>query len=197
MGKHLPDDKLFKLVSQLYMLVPPILLETGKVKNPWPNVDAHSGVLLQYFGMKEMNYYTVLFGVSRALGVTASLVWTVLSACPWRGPSQCPLLDLRSWLELNSTRPNNLPRYLALAGPLPISIITICKHVSDVSIASSGDFCSENLSQSFLSLICINTLLFMHQPCEGQVSLKLFQIVIKSCPCICDCKRLVLKQWNS
>merc|ERR1712121_125294 len=53
--KHLPDDKLFKLVSQLYMLVPPILLE--------------------YYGMKEMNYYTVLFGVSRALGVTASLVW--------------------------------------------------------------------------------------------------------------------------
>ena len=45
--KHLPDDKLFKLVSQLYSLVPPILLETGKVKNPWPNVDAHSGVLLQ------------------------------------------------------------------------------------------------------------------------------------------------------
>ena len=53
---------------QLYMLVPPILTETGKVKNPWPNVDAHSGVLLQYYGMKEMNYYTVLFGVSRALG---------------------------------------------------------------------------------------------------------------------------------
>merc|ERR1712128_96722 len=54
--KHLPEDKLFKLVSQLYMIVPPILLETGEVKNPWPNVDAHSGVLLQYFGMKEMNY---------------------------------------------------------------------------------------------------------------------------------------------
>ena len=66
--KHLPTDKLFKLVSQMYMIVPPILTETGKVKNPWPNVDAHSGVLLQYFGMKEMNYYTVLFGVSRALG---------------------------------------------------------------------------------------------------------------------------------
>ena len=52
----------------MYNLVPPILNETGKVKNPWPNVDAHSGVLLQYYGMKEMNYYTVLFGVSRALG---------------------------------------------------------------------------------------------------------------------------------
>jgi len=49
--------------------VPPILTELGKVKNPWPNVDAHSGVLLQYYGLKEMNYYTVLFGVSRALGL--------------------------------------------------------------------------------------------------------------------------------
>ena len=66
--KHLPSDKLFNLVSELYMIVPPILTASGKVKNPWPNVDAHSGVLLQYYGMKEMNYYTVLFGVSRALG---------------------------------------------------------------------------------------------------------------------------------
>merc|ERR1712042_202431 len=84
--KHLPNDKLFKLVSQLYMLVPPILLETGKVKNPWPNVDAHSGVLLQYFGTKEMNYYTVLFGVSRALGVTASLVWDRALGLPLERP---------------------------------------------------------------------------------------------------------------
>merc|ERR1711977_647902 len=84
--KHLPNDKLFKLVSQLYMLVPPILTETGKVKNPWPNVDAHSGVLLQYYGMKEMNYYTVLFGVSRALGVTASLIWDRALGLPLERP---------------------------------------------------------------------------------------------------------------
>ncbi|XP_054713360.1 probable citrate synthase 2, mitochondrial [Uloborus diversus] len=73
--KHLPQDHLFKLTSSIYKVVPPILLELGKVKNPWPNVDAHSGVLLQYYGLKEMQYYTVLFGVSRALGVMASLVW--------------------------------------------------------------------------------------------------------------------------
>merc|ERR1712117_900483 len=84
--KHLPNDKMFNLVSQLYSLVPPILLETGKVKNPWPNVDAHSGVLLQYYGMKEMNYYTVLFGVSRALGVTASLVWDRALGLPLERP---------------------------------------------------------------------------------------------------------------
>ncbi|KAG8234584.1 hypothetical protein J437_LFUL013846 [Ladona fulva] len=84
--KHLPNDKLFKLVSQVFKVVPPILLETGKVKNPWPNVDAHSGVLLQYYGMKEMNYYTVLFGVSRALGTLASLIWDRALGLPIERP---------------------------------------------------------------------------------------------------------------
>uniref|UniRef100_A0A4D5R945 Citrate synthase n=1 Tax=Scolopendra viridis TaxID=118503 RepID=A0A4D5R945_SCOVI len=84
--KYLPKDPLFKLVSQVYKIVPPILMETGKVKNPWPNVDAHSGVLLQYYGMKEMSYYTVLFGVSRALGVMASLIWDRALGLPLERP---------------------------------------------------------------------------------------------------------------
>nr|CAD7439940.1 unnamed protein product [Timema bartmani] len=74
------------LVSQVYKVVPPILLETGKVKNPWPNVDAHSGVLLQYYGLKEMGYYTVLFGVSRALGVMSGLVWARALGMPIERP---------------------------------------------------------------------------------------------------------------
>jgi len=73
--KHLPNDPLFRLVSQVYEVVPGVLTKHGKTKNPWPNVDAHSGVLLQYYGLKEHGYYTVLFGVSRALGVLSSLVW--------------------------------------------------------------------------------------------------------------------------
>lgn len=44
-----------------------------QVKNPWPNVDAHSGVLLQHYGLKEAGFYTVLFGTSRALGVLAQV----------------------------------------------------------------------------------------------------------------------------
>merc|ERR1711907_655461 len=69
--KHLPDDPMFKLVAQLYEVVPRVLTEHGKTANPWPNVDAHSGVLLQYYKLKEQNYYTVLFGVvwDRALGL--------------------------------------------------------------------------------------------------------------------------------
>src|ERR1700761_1624004 len=72
--KHLPDDPLFKLVSQVYKIAPGVLTEHGKTKNPYPNVDAHSGVLLQYYGLTEQNYYTVLFGVSRALGVLPQLI---------------------------------------------------------------------------------------------------------------------------
>jgi citrate synthase len=84
--KFLPNDPMFKLVSDLYKVVPDILLQLGKVKNPWPNVDAHSGVLLQYYGMKEMNYYTVLFGVSRALGCLASLIWSRALGFPIERP---------------------------------------------------------------------------------------------------------------
>ncbi|ELU15766.1 hypothetical protein CAPTEDRAFT_148793 [Capitella teleta] len=84
--KWLPNDPMFKLVSDLYKIVPDILLEQGKAKNPWPNVDAHSGVLLQYYGMTEMSYYTVLFGVSRALGCMASLVWDRALGLPIERP---------------------------------------------------------------------------------------------------------------
>lgn len=73
--KHLPDDEMFKLVSMLYDVVPPILVEQGKAKNPWPNVDAHSGVLQWHYGVTEYDFYTVMFGVGRAIGVLSNLIW--------------------------------------------------------------------------------------------------------------------------
>jgi citrate synthase len=72
---HLPDDPNFRIVGLLYEIVPDILREHGKAANPWPNVDAHSGCLLIHYGIVEHDFYTVLFGVSRAMGVLASLVW--------------------------------------------------------------------------------------------------------------------------
>jgi citrate synthase len=73
--KHCPDDELVNIVWKVYEVAPKILGETGKIKNPWPNVDAHSGSLLVHYGLVENDFYTVLFGVSRALGVLASLIW--------------------------------------------------------------------------------------------------------------------------
>lgn len=72
---HLPEDELVRIVWMVYDTVPSILKDLGKVKNPWPNVDAHSGALLLHYGFVEYEFYTVLFGVSRALGVLASLCW--------------------------------------------------------------------------------------------------------------------------
>ncbi|RZC77446.1 hypothetical protein C5167_001631 [Papaver somniferum] len=93
--KHLPEDPLFKLVSNLYEVVPPILLELGKVKNPWPNVDAHSGVLLNYFGLTEARYYTVLFGVSRSIGICSQLIWDRALGLPLERPKSVTM----EWLE--------------------------------------------------------------------------------------------------
>ncbi len=73
--KHLPDDDLFKVVSGIYEVAPDILREQGKAKNPWPNVDAQSGVIQWYYGLTEYEFYTVLFGVGRAIGVLANITW--------------------------------------------------------------------------------------------------------------------------
>lgn len=93
---HLPDDPLFALVSTLYDVVPGVLAATGKVKNPWPNVDAHSGVLLQHFGITEATFYTVLFGVSRAVGVLAQGVWSRALGLPIERPKSTTMGDLEA-----------------------------------------------------------------------------------------------------
>lgn len=72
---YMPDDENCKIIRMVYEVVPPILSGIKKIKNPWPNVDAHSGALLTHYGLIEYDFYTVLFGVSRAMGVLASLLW--------------------------------------------------------------------------------------------------------------------------
>jgi citrate synthase len=84
--KHLPEDDIFKVVSMVYEVAPDILTQHGKTKNPWPNVDAHSGCLLYHYGVKEYDFYTVFFGVSRAIGVLAQLTWSRALGLPIERP---------------------------------------------------------------------------------------------------------------
>ncbi|KAG5366576.1 2-methylcitrate synthase [Yarrowia sp. B02] len=84
--EHMPDYDLFHLVSTIYEVAPKVLTEHGKTKNPWPNVDSHSGVLLQYYGLTEQSYYTVLFGVSRAIGVLPQLIMDRAYGAPIERP---------------------------------------------------------------------------------------------------------------
>ena len=72
--EHIQNDDVFGIVKALFDVVPPVLEEHGKAKNPWPNVDAASGSLLYYYGLKEFNYYTVLFSLSRAMGIVSQIV---------------------------------------------------------------------------------------------------------------------------
>lgn len=70
----IPGDEIFKMVKQLFEIVPNLLITQGKAKDPWPNVDAVSGAMLHHYGVKEYEFYTVFFGVSRILGFSAQII---------------------------------------------------------------------------------------------------------------------------
>lgn len=101
--KHLPDDKLVNTIWRIYETVPPILNKIGKIKNPWPNVDAHSGALLVHYGMVEYEFYTVLFAISRSLGVMASLLWDRILGLPLERPKSVTTAAVKRWINGKDT----------------------------------------------------------------------------------------------
>jgi citrate synthase len=84
--KRFPEDELVRLADLVFDVVPQVLREQGKAKNPAPNVDAISGTLQYYYGVRDFDFYTVLFGVGRALGVTANYVWARALGMPIERP---------------------------------------------------------------------------------------------------------------
>jgi citrate synthase len=84
--KHIKDDPLFKYVDALYHVVPDILREHGKAKNPWPNVDAQSGVLQWHYGITQYDFYTVLFAIGRSFGVLSNIIWDRALGYPLERP---------------------------------------------------------------------------------------------------------------
>ncbi len=97
-NKYCPNDPVFQAVKTVYEVVPPILQKHGKAKNPWPNVDAHSGCLQYYYGVKEFDFYTVMFGVGRSLGITAETIWDRALLLPIERPKSVTT----KWLEQNA-----------------------------------------------------------------------------------------------
>ncbi len=96
--RNIENDDFVNVVWKVYEVVPPILQSLGKVKNPWPNVDAHSGALLVHYGLTEYSFYTVLFGVSRALGVLASQCWSRALGMPLERPKSVNMHWLKEYL---------------------------------------------------------------------------------------------------
>jgi len=97
--KNTPTDPLFQLVDACYHAIPPVLEKTGKVKNPYPNVDCHSGQLMYYYNLREPNYYTVVFAVSRSLGCMAQYVWSRAIGLPIERPKSVPLDVLKKAVD--------------------------------------------------------------------------------------------------
>jgi citrate synthase len=97
--RNISNDPIVHVVWKIYRVVPPILESLGKVKNPWPNVDAHSGALLVHYGLKEHGFYTVLFGVSRAIGVLAALCWSRALHFPLERPKSITTDWVKSFLS--------------------------------------------------------------------------------------------------
>jgi citrate synthase len=94
-----PNDSEFRIVEKLYEIVPNLLREQGKAKDPWPNVDAGSGALLYHFGLTEFDYYTVLFAVSRAMGICSQAVLNRAMGAPIMRPKSITTPALRRMLE--------------------------------------------------------------------------------------------------
>jgi len=99
--KRFPEDELLRLADLVFDVVPQVLKEQGKAKNPAPNVDAISGTLQYYYGVREFDFYTVLFGVGRALGVTANYVWARALGWPIERPKSVTTKMLEEVVQTN------------------------------------------------------------------------------------------------
>jgi citrate synthase len=90
------------LFGKFFEVCPPILQSLGKIKNPWPNVDAHSGALLVNYGFTQYNYFTVLFGVSRALGVLSAQIWARALGFPLERPKSVTTEWIKNYIKEKS-----------------------------------------------------------------------------------------------
>ncbi len=97
--KHFPKDEIFAMAAMVYDVVPEVLRQQGKAKDPWPNVDAISGALQYHYGVREFDFYTVMFGVSRLLGVTANTVWARALGQPIERPKSLTTAMLENFAE--------------------------------------------------------------------------------------------------
>ncbi|HEV3270321.1 MAG TPA: citrate (Si)-synthase [Candidatus Rhabdochlamydia sp.] len=83
--KHYPDHPLVKVALLLRTEGSKVLLENPKISDPYPNVDAISGTMLTAAGFAYPEYYTVLFGLSRSIGIAVQIVYERTEARDGRG----------------------------------------------------------------------------------------------------------------
>jgi len=93
--KYMPNDPVYQTMARVFEVVPTVLTQVQKIKDPWPNVDAGSGSLLYHYGLKEFSYYTVLFSVSRALGICSQAIVARAMGFPITRPKSLPTVGYK------------------------------------------------------------------------------------------------------
>lgn len=83
--KHYPNHPLVKIALLLRIAGSKILSENPKITDPHANVDAISGTLLSASGFPFPQYFTILFGLSRSVGISIQIVYERLEAREGKG----------------------------------------------------------------------------------------------------------------
>lgn len=73
--KNFSHDPLIHMALLLREAGPKVLSKNPKVSNPYPNVDAISGSILCASGFNYPEYFTILFGLSRSVGIAIQIVY--------------------------------------------------------------------------------------------------------------------------
>lgn len=87
--KRYPENPLVKITKLLRSEGPKVLAENPKISDPYPNVDAISGTLLSAAGFEYPEYFTVLFGMARVVGISIQIVY---ERCEARGGKGLPIV---------------------------------------------------------------------------------------------------------
>lgn len=98
---HCINEPIFQTVMYIFETVPDILKKIQKIKDPWPNVDAVTGSLLYHYGIREFSYYTVIFALSRALGISAQTVVNRALHLPIVRPKSVTIDSVKKLLTIN------------------------------------------------------------------------------------------------
>lgn len=83
--KHYLNNPLVKITSLLRVVGPKVLKENPKISDPYPNVDAISGTVLAAAGFPYPQYFTILFGLSRVVGIAFQIVYERCEARDGKG----------------------------------------------------------------------------------------------------------------
>lgn len=87
--KHFPHHPLVKMALLLRTEGTKVLKENPKISDPYPNIDAITGSMLMAAGFPYPEYYTVLFGLSRCIGIAIQIAYERLEA---RGGKGTPIV---------------------------------------------------------------------------------------------------------